>query len=320
MIGHHGVSPFVQHRLGRFFDVADQMSRRIGAGIPNTQIRSGPKSYDRETPDASRSSHSRSDECCRASPPDAPEAAPCHRAQRILPALRPSTPSSVAIHCTPRLLAIANTSSETLPSDGHIPLGRTPKTFSMQVKTANQLLARIFRMAKSVLRQRQPGRRDCPGIRIAHQRQNRMIERCCRNFDGTRLRRVGMRRQHPASNSRSRAITKLLIVQRVVVSFLDQRRDIWIFQKEFVKPCDLRKHLQIGEVLRLEISFRPLRMIARARETAPTTRDSADNARSNSAGSPETGIAAQTAALHPKDPWQAWLRHRRNGSCAVPAT
>ncbi len=44
-------------------------------------------------------------------------------------------------------------------------------------------------------------------------------------------------------------------------SFLDQRRNVFLFQKKFVKPCDLRKHLKVGEILRLEISFRPLRMI-----------------------------------------------------------
>ena len=64
------------------------------------------------------------------------------------------------------------------------------------------------------------------------------------------------------SSSRSRAITKLLIFERVVALFLDQRRNVFVFQKEFVEPCDLRQHLQVGEVLRIKIFFRFLGRIA----------------------------------------------------------
>jgi hypothetical protein len=70
-----------------------------------------------------------------------------------------------------------------------------------------------------------------------------------------------MCRQHPAQQFLLPGNHKFLIVQRVVVSFLDQRRDVLFFQKELVKPCDLRQHLKVGEILRLEISFRSLRMI-----------------------------------------------------------
>ena len=52
-----------------------------------------------------------------------------HRAKNRLPRLRPRTPSSVAIHLMPSSQAIDRVSSETLPSDGHAPFGRTPKTF-----------------------------------------------------------------------------------------------------------------------------------------------------------------------------------------------
>ena len=43
------------------------------------------------------------------------------RGEKKTPRLRPSTPSSVAIHFTPSLWAMASTSSETLPSDGQTP-------------------------------------------------------------------------------------------------------------------------------------------------------------------------------------------------------
>src|SRR5258705_13983104 len=62
---------------------------------------------------------------------------------------------------------------------------------------------------------------------------------------------------------------KALIVQRVVPAFLDQRGDFRVLKKEFVKPGNLRKHLQIGKVLRLEIFLGWLRTIAAATKTLP---------------------------------------------------
>src|ERR1019366_2853361 len=59
---------------------------------------------------------------------------PCSRPApsrtKLYPIVRSSTPSSVAIHWMPCLCASASTSSETLPSDGHSPIGRDPKVFS----------------------------------------------------------------------------------------------------------------------------------------------------------------------------------------------
>ena len=79
----------------------------------------------------------------------------------------------------------------------------------VQVETAPQLLARIFRMAKPVLWQRQAGRRNRTGVGIAKQRQNRMIERRRRNLDRSLLRRRGMRRQNSAQQSPSRARSQI---------------------------------------------------------------------------------------------------------------
>src|SRR2546422_11553707 len=62
---------------------------------------------------------------------------------------------------------------------------------------------------------------------------------------------------------------KALIVQRVVPAFLDQRGDFRVQKKEFVKPGDLREHLQVGEVLRLKIFLGPFGSITAATKTLP---------------------------------------------------
>ena len=46
---------------------------------------------------------------------------------------------------------------------------------------------------------------------------------------------------------------KALIFQRVASGLLDESCYIPIIQEKFIKPGDLRKHLQICEILRLEI-------------------------------------------------------------------
>jgi hypothetical protein len=48
---------------------------------------------------------------------------------------------------------------------------------------------------------------------------------------------------------------ELLILQRIVPAFLDQCRNLRLFQEEFVKPGYLREHLEVGKILRLEIAF-----------------------------------------------------------------
>ena len=60
-----------------------------------------------------------------------------------------------------------------------------------------------------------------------------------------------------------------LVFQRVPLPFFDQCRNFGIFEKEFIKPGDLREHLEVREVLRLKILIRPLRRIARASKALP---------------------------------------------------
>src|SRR5579872_6139440 len=108
-------------------------------------------------------------------------------------------------------------------------------------------------MAKAALRQRQTRRRYCPNARIADQWQDRVIERCRRNFDRSFLCRLRMRGKNLADQFLLARDHKLLIVERIVVPLSDQRGDIFFFEKEFVKPCNLRQDLQIGKILWLKI-------------------------------------------------------------------
>ena len=145
------------------------------------------------------------------------------------------------------------------------------KHLLVKIERAHQLLARVFGMPKPVLRQGQARRRNRSGIGVADQRKNGMIERRGRNLDRSFLRGVGIRRQNLAQQFPLARDHKTLIVERVVALFLDQRGNVFIFQKEFVEPCDLRQHLQVGEVAALESTSPPSRANNRARGTAPAS-------------------------------------------------
>jgi hypothetical protein len=67
-----------------------------------------------------------------------------------------------------------------------------------------------------------------------------------------------MRRQNLAHQFPLALNHKSLVVERIVPLLAHQRRNIFVFQKEFVEPGDLRKHLEIGEVLGLKEFLRPL--------------------------------------------------------------
>src|SRR5207302_2951289 len=70
-----------------------------------------------------------------------------------------------------------------------------------------------------------------------------------------------------------------LIVERVISSFVDQRCDVFLVQKEFIKPRNLRQNLQISEVLRLKVSLCTLgrfAMLAESFQQFPVTRISPD--------------------------------------------
>ena len=178
------------------------------------------------------------------------------------PELRPSTPSSVAIHCDAHAMRDGQHFFRDAALRRPNALGTQPEDFLVQIETAGELFARVFGMAKPALRQRQSRRRHRSYTRIAHQRQNRVIERRGRELNRSLLRRLGMRRQNSSQQLLLARNHKLLIVERVAVPLGDQSRHILLFQKELVEPGKLRQDLQVGEILRLKISLRPFRMIA----------------------------------------------------------
>src|SRR5579864_606907 len=124
-------------------------------------------------------------------------------------------------------------------------------------------------MVKPVLRQRQIGRGNRADIRIAQQRQDGMIKGRSGYLDGTVLRGRRMRRQNLAQHFPFALNDKALVLERIVPFLPHQRRNVLVFEKKFVKPRNLRKHLEIGEVLRLKEFLRPFRGVARAAETFP---------------------------------------------------
>ena len=197
-----GISSLRKNRLRGLLDIVHEVRGGVRGGHSRVhkanQIRDGVVAEDQVHLGLRRS---RSDEWCKAS-----------RAfvrAGLIPKVRPSTPSSVAIQFTPRLWAMVRTSSETLPSEGHTPTRANTEDLLVEIEAAQKLLAGILRMTKTVLRQGQAGRGNAAHIGVADQRKNRVIERRSRELDSTLLGGLGVGGQNPAqSSSRSRAITR----------------------------------------------------------------------------------------------------------------
>ena len=77
-------------------------------------------------------------------------------------------PSSVAIQRTPSLVGDGNRFLRDAAFRRPHALRANAKHFFVQVEAAHDLVARIFGMTKTVLRQRQTGRGDRADIRVAH--------------------------------------------------------------------------------------------------------------------------------------------------------
>jgi len=95
--------------------------------------------------------------------------------ENVIPRVRPRTPSSVAIQFTPRLCAIERTSSETLPSDGHIPLAEC-RHFFVKVEAALGAAREHLLVAEAILWQGQAGGGHCALIGVADERKNWVVE------------------------------------------------------------------------------------------------------------------------------------------------
>jgi hypothetical protein len=108
-------------------------------------------------------------------------------------------------------------------------------------------------MTKRFCGKRQARRGNGSRIGVADQRKNGMIKGRRRDFDRSLLGSRGMRRQNLAHQFPLARNHKTLIFERIIALFLDQRGDVFIFEKKLVEPGDLRQHLQVGEILRLKI-------------------------------------------------------------------
>src|SRR6478672_10377830 len=78
-----------------------------------------------------------------------------------------------------------------------------------------------------------------------------------------------MRRNHFGQKIPLIINDKPLIVARVISAFLNQGCNFWILQKKFVEPGNLRKYLQVGEVLRLKIFVGLIGIIAALAQALP---------------------------------------------------
>ena len=83
-----------------------------------------------------------------------------------------------------------------------------------------------------------------------------MVERRSRYLDSSLLRRLRVSRQHRRQNLALLGDDKLLVVRRVVALLPHQSFDVFILKKELVEPRQLRKHLQVSEILRGEALLR----------------------------------------------------------------
>src|SRR5271154_209925 len=72
-----------------------------------------------------------------------------------------------------------------------------------------------------------------------------------------------MNRQNPAQQLTLSRYYESLVLKCIAPAFANQFRNVLLRQKVFVKPSNLREHLQVGEVLRLKIFLRSLGRVSR---------------------------------------------------------
>src|SRR5689334_17364137 len=96
-----------------------------------------------------------------------------------------------------------------------------------------------------------------------------MIKGRGRNLDSAALRCLGMCRKHPGNQFALVLNHEPLILQGIASFLFNQLLDLRLCEKEFVKPGNLRDHLQISKILLTEISFGSLRRFPATAETLP---------------------------------------------------
>src|ERR1700690_845492 len=139
----------------------------------------------------------------------------------------------------------------------------------MQIQTAQELLARVLGMTKTILRQGQAWARNRAHVGIADQRQNGVIEGGGRDFNSPVLCRSCMGRQDLGQQFALSIYYKTLVRERVIASFFNESSDVGLVEEKFIEPGDLRQDLQVGEVLRRKIFLCGFRRAARVAKVVP---------------------------------------------------
>src|SRR5215469_18064509 len=108
-------------------------------------------------------------------------------------------------------------------------------------------------MTEAIVGKRQPGGGNSARIGVRDQRQNGMVERRSRNLDSPPSCCLSVRRQNLADQIALVFGHKFLILEGKSTPLANQFPSFGFLEKVFVVPGKLRKHLQIGEVLQLEL-------------------------------------------------------------------
>src|SRR6185312_525166 len=121
--------------------------------------------------------------------------------------------------------------------------GTDSEDFFVEVKSAQKLLARVFRTAEAVVGQRQSGTGDRSGVGVTDERKNRMVERGRGDLRASALCSGGVRRQYFGEQLALMVNDKFLFIARKTAALLDDLRYFRLIEEEFVIPGNLRKYL-----------------------------------------------------------------------------
>src|SRR6185437_9924617 len=127
--------------------------------------------------------------------------------------------------------------------------------FFVEVKSAQKLLARIFRTAEAIVRHRQSGAGDCSGVGVTDERKNRMVERGRGDLRASALCGGGVRGQYFGEQLALVLNDEVLLVTGEAAALLDDPGHFGLIEKKLVEPGNLREHLQVREVLRLKVAL-----------------------------------------------------------------
>src|ERR1700679_3859409 len=106
-------------------------------------------------------------------------------------------------------------------------------------------------------RQRDVWMRNLRDVAVAYQRQDRVVEGSCRDFDLPGGGEFSVLRNYEREDFALLAPHQRLIFKGEIPAFFDQAADFGVvLLKLFVEPCHLGEHLEVAKVLWAEIPLR----------------------------------------------------------------